>query len=294
MRYATRLLIVALVLTSVGSCIPIGSSFTVLPIETRFSFLNFSTDMYATLGIREHSTAGAFTYTPLLAPGAVTRADFQTFTGTGMPDSIDLRLLLYRRVNDDVPIGLDETEAVEPAPIVAGEILDLPAGNVQVLETYTIVNWDAPRGVGRVKIAQCSLVDQAIRDAGLFPNDETVWEITGVDPNLAPWPTPALAETTPVTGRVALTDGTGVQGVGLLIRSRYRTRLDCSNPSNEADAGYGEPIAFTVTDASGAFSIERPAGVYQLEFFSDAYAFRPGILRVETPLDEITVLAEPL
>jgi len=296
-RHLARLLVAILISTGIGSCAPSGPAFVAPPIETRFSFLNFSTQLYATLGIREHleqEPAAAFTYTPLLAPGATTRVDFRTFTAAGCPASIDLRLLLYRRVNNDVPIGLDEGECVEPTPIVAGEILDLPAGNVQLLETYTIVNWEAPEGFGRVKIAQCSLIDEAIRGSGLFENPDAVWEITGVDPNLAAAPPTALAESAPIIGRVVLADGTGVQGVGVLVRTRFRVRLDCSDPANETDAGYGEPIAYTMTDACGAFGIDRPGGVYQLEFFSDEFAFRPGILRVETPLDEITVLAEPL
>jgi len=297
MRHATRLIVGAAALVHAGSCVPLDPGFLSGPIETRFSFLNFSKQCYATLGIREHSDEepdAGFTYTALLPPGGASRAEFATLTAAGMPASVDFRLLLYRRVHDDVPIGLDEGEAVDPAPIVAGEVFDVPAGNVQVLETYTIVNWEAPLGVGRVKITQCSNVDQVIRDSGMFGNAEGVWEINGVAAHLADQPPPVLAEMAPITGRMMLADGTAVPGVGLLIRTPYRTRLDCADAANEADTGYGDPIAYTITGDDGFFQIDRPAGVYQLEFFSDEYAFRPGILRVETPLDEITVLAEPL
>ncbi|MHC4671716.1 MAG: hypothetical protein ACYTF1_02190 [Planctomycetota bacterium] len=295
MKFAPLLLMITLVLVSAASCIP-NVIFTTLPIETRFSFLNFSTEFYATLGIREHTagqSSNEYSYTPLLGPGGTVRTDFRTVTETGIPESIDLRLLLYRRLNNDVPIGLDESEAVDPNPLVAGEILDVPAGNVQILETYTIVNWDAPEGTARVKIAQCSLVDAELT-AGLLADTDGVWEINGVDQDVVLETPPAHAESNSITGRVALANGSGVEGVGLLIRTRFRTRLDCADASNQADAGYGSPIAFTITDEIGAFSIDRPAGIYQLEFFSDNYAFRPGIMEVETPLDEFTVLAEPL
>ena len=297
MKRVLRYITVPLACLAAASCVPVDPSFVVLPIETRFSFLNFSTRYYAVLGIREHTDSGGpfeFRYSPLLAPGATIRSNFTEFTGSANPTSLDLRLLLYRRVNDDVPIGLDETEAVELAPIVAGEVFDVPAASVQTLETYTIVNWDAPAGVGRVKIAQCSLVDQAIRDSGRFANDDAAWEIVGVDPDLASVPPPALADDAPITGRVVLTDGTPLEGIGVLIRTQFRTSLDCADPGNDDDTGYSAPIAFTITDDAGAFQLDRPAGVYQVEFFSDDYAFRPGILRVETPLEDITVLAEPL
>jgi len=276
-------------------CVPVQTSFVGLPVETQFAFTNFSATMYAVLGVREHSSSpGAFAYTPLLPPGGTLRTDFFSFVGSRCPAAFDLQLLLYRRINQDQPIGMDPGEAVDSVPTVAAQVDDVPACSVQALETYTIVNWEAAEGTARVKIAQCSAVDEAIGISDLFPNADVVWELAGVEPGLALMSPPALAPMSPVTGRVVEADGKGVPGVVVLLRSRFRTRLDCANPDNPADAGYGDPLAFAVTDQSGRFQIDRPAGVYRLEFFSDEFAFRPGLLDIETPLDEITTLAEPL
>jgi hypothetical protein len=288
----------------VGSCLT-DKDFVVPPIENQFSFVNLSTRYYAALEIREHAdnqTQAAFASTPLLAPGAGFRAKFRDVLDVACPGSLDLRVFLYRRIHDDLPIGLDEGEAVDPTPLVAGAIEDLPACDVQVLETYTIVNWDAPEGVARIKIAQgsCSsdtqtdCVENAIRDSGSVTGPDLTWEVTGVDPTLVNTPPPTLAESSPITGRVTLADGTGVEGIGVLIRTRFRVRLDDQDADNDPDSGYGDPIAVTRTDESGRFQIDRPAGVYQLELFSDEFAFRPAIMEIETPLEEIQALAEPL
>ena len=61
-----------------------------------------------------------------------------------------------------------------------------------------------------------------------------------------------------------------------------------------AVTGYSDPIAYTVTDEQGRFQFERPAGVYRLEFYSDTVAFRPGRLDVETPRQDMEILAEGL
>lgn len=296
MRRALCLVLVAVVPWLVGACVPFGWDITTPPLETNVSFLNFSTQYYAVIGIRAHASSGVanvYMYSPLLAPGGTMRKSFYEITGSGNPASIDLRLLLYRRLHPDVPIGLDD-ETVDPAPIVAGEITDVPASSVQTLETYTIVNWDAPAGQARVRIAQCSLIDEALRKSGRFANSDNAWEINGVDPALATMSPPSLAAAAPIIGRVVLAKGAGVEAVGVLVRARYRVRLNCSDTENENDGGYGDPIAIARTDATGRFEIPRPAGIYELEFFSDDYAFRPGIQRIETPLDPITVLAEPL
>ncbi len=283
-------------LLSAGSCIWSGPEYTSPPIETSLAFTNFSKSHYAMLGLRTHTTADnpdPYYFTPLLAPGATYRARFLDILAGGCPDAIDLRLFLYKRVHHELPIGLDEGEEVEQSPLVAGEILNLPACGVQPVETYTIVNWDAPEGTARVKLAQATPLEEAMEASGLFPNVDGAWEIEGVDPALADTPPRDLAEMQPIRGRVNLTDGAGVEGIGVLVRSRYRVRLDDDDSTNDPDVGYSDPMDYTATDAEGWFAIDRPAGAYQVEFFSDDFLFRPAVIEVETPLEDIAIIAEP-
>ncbi|MFQ5492315.1 MAG: hypothetical protein ACE5GE_16515 [Phycisphaerae bacterium] len=262
-------------------------------LETSVALTNFSTRFYAVFALRETGTE-TFMTTPLLPPGATYRRRFLDAIGTGCPASLDLQLLLYRRINEDLPIGLDDGEQVGATPIVAGQITDLPACNTQPLEPYTIVSWDAPQGTARVKIAQGTPIDQAIFDAGLFDNIDNAWEITGLDPALAGATPPPLPDTEAVSGRVTLSDGSGLEGIGVLIRTRFRVRLNDDDAENDPDAGFGEPIDFTETDPSGRFTFNRPAGAYRIEVFSDDFAFRPAIIDVESPLSVILTVAEPL
>jgi hypothetical protein len=288
--------LVATVLATV-SCVPIVPAVADLPIETKLAVTNFSTRFYAAMAVRAHDpqNAGApFVTLPLLAPGATYRTRFLDVVGEGCPDSVDLRIFLYRRINDELPIGLDPGETVESTPVVADEIFDVPACNVQPLESYTVVNWDAPEGMARVKIAQNTPVDDVIRDLGLFPNVDAAWVVSGVADHLMSTTPPGLLASEPLDGRVTMPDGTGVAGVGVLIRSRFRVRLGDGDPTNDPDAGFGEPIAFTEADAQGLFAFERPPGGYQVEFFSDEFAFRPAIVEVESPQQSIVVIAERL
>ncbi|MDM8007115.1 MAG: hypothetical protein QUV05_13335 [Phycisphaerae bacterium] len=265
--------------------------------------MNLSTRFYAAFEIRAHDGDGAsqpFVSTELLAPGAVFRVDCAELIGQQCPASLDVRVLLYRRVLDDqdppVPIGMDEAEAVEPQPVAADEFLDVP-GPCAVFPpvgTYTIVNWDTDAGRARVKFAQESQVDALISRQNVFGNEEAVWDFTGVREDLASTAPPPLMESAALAGRVTLVDGTGVAGVGVLLRTRYRVRIDDNDPGNDPDAGYGDPIDYRFTDESGYFQFERPPGVYQSEFFSDEYAFAPATVEVETPLSTVGVLADPL
>lgn len=289
-----------IVVSATVSCDLSGPTLIGVPVETRFAFVNFSKTHYASLAVRIHcgddcvDPTSEYVKTPLLAPGAIYRVDFRTLLGTGCPDALDFRLFVYRRANADVPIGLDDGEVPEQDPVVAGTLENIPACNVQALVGYTVVNWDAPDGTARVKIAQGSAVETALRDSGEFANVDVAWELEGVDPALADQPPPALAPAEPIGGRVTLADGSGVEGVGVLIRSRFRVRLDDADSDNDPDAGFSDPIAFTTTDADGAFSIDRPAGGYRVEFFSDDSSFRPPVMDLETPVDVIQVIAEPL
>jgi hypothetical protein len=264
--------------------------------------MNLSTRFYAAFEIRAHEADGSqpFVSTRLLAPGAIFRVDSNELIGEQCPDKLDVRVLLYRRVLDGqdppVPIGMDETEAVEPQPIAVGEFSGVP-GPCSVFPpvgTYTIVNWDAEAGRARVKFAQDSQVDALIESSNVFGNAEAVWDFTGVREDLANRAPPPLMESTALAGRVTLVDGTGVAGIGVLLRTRYRLRMDENNATNDPDAGYGDPIDYRSTDESGYFQFDRPPGVYQLEFFSDDYAFAPVAVEVESPLSTIRVLADPL
>ena len=279
------------------SCLPIGSAPAGRDIETALAFTNFSTQFYAALDIRVHDSAtdaNPYVSTPLLAPGATYRARFLELLGVGCPASVDLRLFLYQRTNEDVPIGLDPDEAVDSTPVVAGQVLNLPACRIQTLEAYTVVNWDAPLGSARVKIAQNTAVDEAIREEQGFANNDAAWELNGVDPGLSPASPPMLASSAPIAGRVIEAGGTGIEGIGVLLRTRFRVRLDDGDPANDPDAGFGLPIAVTTTDADGAFEFHRPPGAYRIEFFSDDFEFRPGAIEVETPIEVIRAVAEPI
>lgn len=263
-----------------------------LPVETRFAFTNLSTEAYAALAMRARGGSDYVTL-PLLPPGGTCRGDFAEVLGDACPGSLDFRLLLYRRTNNLVPIGLDPGEAVESMPVVAGEVLGVPGCDVEPVEVYTIVNWEAPEGMTRVKFAQDTPVDTRIRQWGLFPDLDAAWTIVGVDPALARLPPPSLAASAPIAGRVVGRDGQGVENIGVLLRTRWRTRLDDEDAGNDPDSGYSDPIAVTKTDAAGRFRLDRPAGVYRVEVFQDGYLFRPDVMDVETPLSEMVFVAEP-
>ena len=67
-------------------------------------------------------------------------------------------------------------------------------------------------------------------------------------------------------------------------------------PPADPDEGrvFSDPIAFAVTDASGAFVLDRPPGIYRIEVFSDDFSFRPSAMTLESPIQGITIVAEPL
>ena len=293
MKGRTIAIVVGMIIAAGLSCVPGGPLEP--PVATRLAFTNLSIRFYAALALRPHSDAAnaAWATTPLLAPGATWRADFADLLGTACPGSLDLRVYLYKRVNEGVPIGLDPTEAVESTPLAAGQVLNVPACGVELVEDYTIVNWEAPEGTARVKIAQGTAIEAEIINLGLFANVDAAWEVTGVDPALLPAAPPSLAPKQPIRGRVTTTTGTGIENIGVLLRSKFRARLDDDNPANDPDTGWSDPIAVTKTDATGTFQIDRPAGAYRVEAFADGYLFRPPWVDLETPLQQITILAEP-
>ncbi|HRX87741.1 MAG TPA: carboxypeptidase-like regulatory domain-containing protein [Phycisphaerae bacterium] len=294
MRCGTAILLGVLAAGALASC---GTQ-PLAPIETGFGFTNLSRTEYAALGVRASASAGAddgvYFFTELLAPGATTRIRFLDALGAACPGALDFQILTYRRIRDDVPIGLDEGEAVELFPLAAGEVTDIPACAVQPLETFTIVNWDAPEGTARVKFAQATPVEAAIRAAGIFPNVDAAWEVTGVAPKLATAPRPAHAASAPIAGHVVSAAGEAWAGIGVLLRTRFRVRTDDNNPSNDPDAGFGDPIAFAFTDDEGAFRFERPAGAYRVEVFADGFVFQPASVDVEVPQSTLVFIAEEL
>ncbi len=278
-----------------GSCGMEGPEFLGLPLETRFAFTNFSLDFYATLSMRANGDeAGVYEQTPLLAPGATFRGEFFEFTGNGCPDAIDVRVFLYARVNDDLPVGLDEGEDVSPTPIVAGELLNVPACRVQALETFTIVNWEAAEGVALVKLAQGTAVEDDVVASGLVDGIDGTWRVEGVEDGLGGQAPPGIADNETLTGFVTLADGSGVEGVGVLLRTRFRVRLNDDDETNDPDAGFGDPIAVASTDTDGRFSFDRPPGAYEVEFFADDLVFRPVSVIVESPIEVIRIVAEEL
>ncbi len=278
------------------------------PTEAEFAFTNFSKRFYATIQVRERREDGSGTYetTPLLAPGAIHRQPFFQLLGVSCPSSLDFRLFLYQRVNETVPIGEDLTEAVSETPVVAGELLSIPACDLEPSVTFTVVNWDAAEGTARLKIAQGTrLIEPFLLDSDeRFANADGVWEVAGVVAPLSSVAPPELAGAEPIAGRVTKSDGTAAADVVVVLRSRFRSTLGacyscdrtagttCETPVDAA-CGYSEPIAFVVTGADGSFSFDRrPAGGYQVEFFSDEFSFRPVVMELETPIDAIQVIAE--
>lgn len=270
--------------------IPIGGDD---PIETSFAFTNFSRTQYAQLAIRR-SGEDAFVMTPLLAPGVTHRQRFLDALGVTCPASVDLQLMLYDRLNGDVPIGEDDGESVSNTPVTTGEVLDVPACEVVVVETLTIVNWDAPPGTGVVKIAQGTPLENVLASLTAFDHPDGAWSFEGISDDLTNVPPEPLAENQPIAGRVVTADGNAVDNVGVLLRTRFRVRLNDDDPSNDPDVGFGEPIAVTSTNEAGRFSFDRPAGAYRVELFSDDFLFRPAIIDVESPVAELVVVAEPV
>jgi hypothetical protein len=145
-----------------------------------------------------------------------------------------------------------------------------------------------------VKLAQDTPIDNAIRAMALFPNADSAWEFQGVNPALAGEPLPTSPEKLPIRGRVLDANGAPLEGVGVLLRSRFRVRLDDNASTNDPDAGFAEPMAVTETDANGEFSFSRPAGAYRVEAFADDLLFRPAVADVEAPIDEVIIIAEPV
>ena len=253
-------------------------------METEFSLVNLSQQWYATIGLRPAaSDDSAYVQSDLVPPGAVFRERFfELFPETGgCPDRLDLRVYLYKRANDDVPIGMDPGEAVESQPVASGEVLNVLACEQVVASTYTIVLRDSEEGTGVLRFAQETGAEQERTFTGRsLPDLDTV---------------PEHLASASLSGVVTLEDGTPVEGIGVLVRSRYRVSSDDSElcPDEPVGLCFGEPIAIDSTDEEGRFSFDRPPGAYQVEVFADGFTFRPVWVVVESPIDNITFVAEP-
>ena len=293
-RWRFRTLALTALLISCNA-VPPSITAVVLPVETEFFLLNLSRQWYATIALRPAGGAeDAYAQSKLIPPGAVFRERFlELFPQTGgCPDRLDLRVYLYKRVNDDVPIGEDPGERVGPQPVASGEILDVGACELVVVSTYTIVLRDSEEGVGVIKAAQATSGAQIRTFEGVNLPDPTQ--------------VPEMLEAGSLGGRVIAPDGSDVANVGVLLRTRFRVNDDdcdiCPYDPECVDYPqsschpqcfcYSDPIAVTATDADGRFSFDRPPGAYWVEAFADGLLFGPVWVEVESPIDNITIVAE--
>ena len=272
--------------TAVLSCGTVPTPIT-LPAETEFSLINLSRRWYATIGLRPAEewdpAEQPFVQSKLIPPGAVYRERFfDLFPQTGgCPERLDLRVYLFKRINEDVPIGLDPGEPLNPQAVASAEILDVVACERVVVSTFTIVLRDSSEGTGVLKIAQ---------------ETEASQDITFTGQNLSPLESlPEMLENAPLAGQVVTPDGTAILGIGVLLRTRYRVTDDDTALCPEEPDGrcYSLPIAIRTTDEQGRFSFDRPPGAYRVEVFADGFLFRPVSVIVESPIDNIIFVAEP-
>lgn len=273
-----------IVLAGVTSCIEIPTP--LLPFETEFSLVNLSQRWYAAIGLRPAaSTQGQeeeFTRSDLIPPGGIFRERFFTLfpeTG-GCPDRLDITVHLYKRLNEDIPIGLDPGEAVDPTPVASDELLDVVACEAVVVSTFTIVLRDSDEGQGVLKFVQeTGAAELRAFEGTNLPELEVV---------------PELLEAALLEGQVLLPDGTPLGSIGVLLRTRFRVTDDDRELCPDEPVGfcYSEPIAFDLTDDEGRFSFDRPPGAYLVEVFADDFEFRPVFVAVESPIDNILFFAE--
>jgi hypothetical protein len=286
-----KLLQVLLLITTTGATCTL-SPFSVLRVETEFFLLNLTRDRYMTVGIRasdvlETGTDRPFNQSALLAPGAVLRRRFvDLFPRTGgCPQRADLRVHLYHRINSNVPIGLDPGEAIDPVAFASAEFTEVPACKAVVLSTYTIVLRETASLPGEIVFAQGS-------------QSEALRQITGNDlPNLDQLP--QLAENEPLSVRVITPAGQAVAGIGVLLKTRYRVTADdtvrCPNDDPVLRGlCFSEPIMFGTSDTTGKVEFSRPAGSYGVEVFADGFTFRPLFQLLESPLNNVTFVAEAM
>lgn len=283
----TRRLFAPLLLSSLLSCSLQPDTLT-LPFETEFFLLNLTRDQYLTVALRDNDLQGTgndrpFVQSPLIPPGAVMRRRFfDLFPETqGCPDRLDLRVHLYKQSNPSEPIGRDPTDPGELFVSGSAEFLGVPACEVVVASTYTIVLRETENEPGDLVFVQglgIAPIVRTIPDRALADLEEV----------------PPLLESEELTGQVLMRDGTPLSDIGVLLRARYRVRKNDEElcPKEPVGRCYGAPIAYDITDEQGRFSFNRPPGAYMVQAFADGFLFRPGFVILESPLNNATIIAE--
>ena len=276
-----------------------------VPVEREYDLLNITGRWYAVFhmkpsAVESWSCGTTAVCTDLLPPGAGVRGRFfDDFPETlGCPRSLDFRIWLFKRVNDGVPIGEDPGEEVMPEPVARGEFKNINAcSNDPFIRVFNAVLRESEEGAGVVDFS-------TVYPPPKFLNDNMLPE---------PSPLPDRARAEPLEGHVLDPHGQPIAGIGLLLRTRVRLNLDGTNLPPCCSDGPSppqpfsslsdqelhnccvtEPIDVAVTDAEGYFEFDRPEGVYLIEPFGNDYEFRPVGVVVDTPIDNILIIAEPL
>lgn len=305
-----RIVLASILIPPMLSCtvdLPFVQS-SVLPVETEFFLLNLTRNRFLTVALRDNDASGSgdtrdFVQSPLIPPGAVLRQRFlDLFPATGgCPDRVDVRAHLYQLKNehalpgsipidgvpcvDNPPVESD----VDPVAVASAEFSGVPACELIVLSTYTIVLRETEDVFGELVFAQ-----------GVPGLPAPVRRLT--QPELADLATlPPMLPDEPLSGQVITEHGQPVGGIGVLLRTRFRITEDDTDICPNADiclgdepAGfcYSGPVALCRTTDDGRFEFNRPPGAYRVEVFQDGFQFRPCSVIVETPLNNITIIAE--
>ena len=282
----TRRLFAPLLLSSLLSC---SLQPLALPFETEFFLLNLTRDRYLTAALRDNDLEGSgndrpFVQSPLIPPGAVLRQRFfDLFPETqGCPDRLDLRVHLYKQTDPGEPIGRDPTDPGELFAFASAEFLDIPACEVVVASTYTIVLRETETEPGDLVFVQDFASASNVRT--ILGND--LAELEDV---------PSLLDSPGLSGQVLLRNGTPLENIGVFLRTRYRVTGDDRERCPDEPVGfcYSAAVAYDLTDEQGRFSFDRPPGAYKVEPFADGFLFRPGFVILEAPITNATIIAEP-
>lgn len=267
------------------SCTPDGP--LPLSVETEFAFLNLSRRWYAAVSVRPsaapNEAPAVFPPGKLIPPGAVWRERFPNVfeMPQGCPARLDLRIHLYKRINETIPVSRDDGEALGPQAVASAEINGIVACEKVIASSFSIALRDSQEGVGVLKIAQDTAAQADMQFAGVnLPELDAL---------------PATLSVVSLEGHVLSPNGDPVGGVGVLLRARYRVGDDDTAicPDEPAGLCFTHPIAIATTDETGWFAFDRPPGAYRIDVFADGLLFRPASILVESPIDDVLFLAEP-
>jgi len=291
-------LCIILAVAMISSCGLSPDMLPEIPVETEFFLLNLSRRWYFAAELQPVTASdqpnGDFQLSPLIPPGAVMRQRFldlfpeDAYPGVGgCPDSLAIRAYVYKRVQDvttdGVPIPLGEVtdSDIDPVPPASDELKPIPACEAIAVSTFTIILLDTDEGTGRVRSFQGTAAENSQEFKGQnIP---------------APPEVPELFGDQPIEGEVITASGEPVEGVGVLLRGRFRRMADDRElcPEEQNFTCFGDPIDVAITDASGAFRFDQPPGAYRVEVFADDFLFRPDRILIESPIDNVTFVAEP-